>query len=165
MVLAFIVHENAGDVSRIVKISHGAEGNGQQGVIVIVAALNFALIDTHNFKTQAIDANGFSQRRFPGEKPAPGFVADHHHASALKLILFTESPTGRYGEPTDAVVDGIDAGEEQIGEGASIVLDSYVSPVENGSHTLDHRHFIADVVDVRDLEPDFASRLGASRLQ
>ena len=40
-----------------------------------------------------------------------------------------------------------------------------VLPVENRGDAFDHRHFVADVVHVGELEPDFASCLGAARLE
>ena len=46
------------------------------------------------------------------------------------------------------------------------MLDSHaISFVEDGSDALDHGDFAADVIDIGDLEPDFAARLCASRLQ
>src|SRR5260370_21000819 len=43
------------------------------------------------------------------------------------------------------------------------MLDGHaISFVEDGSNALDHRDFAEDVIDIGDLEPDFAPRLCAS---
>ena len=112
MVFAFVVHEEAGDVFGVVEVAHGAEGNGDEGVVIVVATLDLTLVDTHHLKAQAIDANGLSQRRLAGEEPAPCFIADHRHAGALELIFFAEAAPGRDPKTADALVDGIDSGEE-----------------------------------------------------
>ena len=165
VVLALIVHKDSGDVFGVIEVAHGAEGNGDEGVVVVVAALHLTLIDTYHFKAHAIDADGLPQRRLAGEKPPPRFVADHHHSRALELILFAETSPRTDRKTTDAVIDGIHAGKEQIGEGARVMLNGHVLLVEDGSYALHHGYLVADVVDIRDLETYFASRLGASRLQ
>ncbi len=149
VVLAFVVHEDAGDVLGVVEIAHGAEGNHHKAVVVVVAALDLALVDAHHFKAQAVDADILSQGRFAGEQPAPGFVADHYATRArCSLVLFAESSSRGDRETTDALVHRIDAGEKKIGKSASVVLNGDVSLVEDGSDALDHGHFVADVVDV-----------------
>src|ERR1700736_746695 len=95
MVLAFIVHEEASDISGIEEIAYGAEGKHDHAVVVVIAALDFSLIDADNFKTQAVDADCLSERGFTGKKPAPGLVADHRDTGALQLILFAETAPGR----------------------------------------------------------------------
>ena len=91
MVLAFVVHEEAGNVLGVVEIAHGAEGNDDEAIVVIIAVLDFTLIDSHDFKADAVDADVLSQRRLPGEEAASGFVADHGHAGALKLIFGSDA--------------------------------------------------------------------------
>ena len=71
----------------VIEIAHGAEGDDEQTVVVVIAALDFALINTDHFKAQSIDADILSERLFAGEKPAPGFVADHRNSRALRVDL------------------------------------------------------------------------------
>jgi len=58
--------------------------------------------------------------------------ADHHHSRALELILFAETSPRTDRKTTDAVIDGIHAGKEQIGEGARVMLNGHVLLVEDG---------------------------------
>ena len=154
------------DVSRVVQVAHGAEGNDHEAVVVVVAALHLALINADHFKAQAIDADRLPQRRLAGEEPASGFVADHRHARALQLIFFAQASPGRDRKSANALVNGIDSGQKQIGEGARVVLNGdAIAFVEDRSDALDHRHFVADVIDVGKLKADFAARLRASGLQ
>src|SRR6202049_4090847 len=46
VVFAFVVHEEAGDVFGVVEVAHGAEGNGNEGVVIVVAPLDLTLVDT-----------------------------------------------------------------------------------------------------------------------
>ena len=156
VVLAFVIHKDAGDVFRVIEIAHGAEGDDDQAVVVVVATLHLALINAHHLKTEAVDADGLSERRLAGEKSAPRFVADYGNPGALELILFAEASPRGDRETTNAFVHGIDAGEEKIGEASGIVLDGHaVLLVEDGSDALDHGHFVADVIDVGELKADF----------
>src|SRR5258708_4055876 len=165
VVLTFVVHKHAADVARVEQIAHGAERKHDHAVVVVIASLNFSPVDADHFKTQAIDADGLSQRRFAGEKPASGFIPDHGNACALNLILFTESAPRCHREAADAFVDGIDSGEEEIGESPRVMLNSYaISFIEDGSDAFDHGNFVADVIDVRDLEADLRASLGAPNL-
>ena len=68
-----------------------------------------------------------SQRRLAGEKPSSGFVADHHHARTLELILFAESSSRDDRKTTDTLVDGINAGKEQIGKRTRVMLNGHIS--------------------------------------
>src|SRR5258708_5147202 len=166
VVLAFVVHKHAADVARVEQIAHGAERKHDHAVVVVIASLNFAPVDTDHFKTQAVDADGLSQRRFAGEKPASGFISDHGHACALNLILFTEPASHRNREAADAFVDGIDSGEEEIGESPRVMLDGdAISFIEDWRNAFDHGNFVADVIDIGDLEADLRSRLCPSNLQ
>src|SRR3981081_1548926 len=104
MVLAFVVHEEASDISGIEEIAHRAEGKHNHAVVVVIAALDFSLIDTDHFKTQAINGVFLCELGLAGERPAPGFVAYHRYAGALKLIFFAEAAAGRNSKTTDAFV-------------------------------------------------------------
>ena len=66
----------------------------------------------------AVDADGLSQRGFAGEEPAFGFIADHRDAGVLEFVVVTQAPPRRNAKAADALVHGINSGEEQIGEGA-----------------------------------------------
>src|SRR5258708_39902354 len=95
-----------------------------------------------------------------------GLVTDHRDPRPLKLILFAQASSLSDLKPANALVHRIDSGEKQIGEGARVMLNGHaVVFVEDRRDAFDHGNFVAYVVDVGELETDFASRLGASSLQ
>src|ERR1700722_1712868 len=165
MVLAFIVHKDAGNVSRVVEVAHRAEGNREQGIVVVIAALHLALVHAHYLKAQPGDADGLSQRRLSREKSSPRLVANYHHPRPLQLILFAQAAPRGHRKTADAVINGIDAGEEEISKSARVMLNSYIPLIEDRSHALNHRHFVAHIIDIRNLEANLAPRLCPSCLQ
>src|SRR6266404_2273341 len=165
MILPFVVHENAGDVLRVVEIAHRAERDCHQSVVVIVAALHFVLVNADHLKAHAVDPDTLPQSLFTRKKSPLRLIADHHHAGVLHLILIAKAAAAGYVEAANALVHRVDAGEEKIGESARVVLNGHATLVENRSDSLHHRHFVADVLDIRKLQPHFAARLCAARLQ
>src|SRR6266852_9395818 len=165
MILPFVVHENAGDVLRVVEIAHGAERDCHQSVVVIVAALHFVLVNADHLKAHAVDPNTLPQSLFAREQSPLRLIADHHHAGVLHLILIAKAAAAGYVEAANALVHRVDAGEEKIGESASVVLNGHATLVENRGDPLYHRHFVADVVDIGQLQSHFASGFCAARLQ
>src|SRR6266446_3412738 len=165
MILPFVVHEDAGDVLRVVEITHGAERDCHQSVVVIVATLHFVLVNADHLKAHAVDPDALPQSLFAGEQSPLRLIADHHHAGVLHLILIAKAAAAGYVEAANALVHRVDAGEKKIGESASVVLNGHATLVENRSDSLHHRHFVADVLDIRQLQPHFAARLCAARLQ
>src|SRR5580693_8021188 len=66
----------------------------------------------------------------------------------------------------DALVYGINPGDAQVSEATRVTLDGQIiSTVKDGSDALYHGDFVANVIDVGDLEADFTAGLGASGLQ
>ena len=119
MIPPVIIHKNSGDVLRIVEVAHGAEGDDDHAVVVVVAALHLVLVNANHLKTDAGDTDALSQSWFTREEPPLGLVTDHGHAGMLHLILFVQAATGGHVEAANALEDGIDAVEEQVGEGAA----------------------------------------------
>src|SRR5207245_1521101 len=105
------------------------------------------------------------QGLFAGEQPPLRLIPDHHHAGVLHLILIAQAAAAGYVEAANALVYGVDAGEKEICESACVVLNGHATLIENRSDPLHHRHFIAYVLDIRQLQPHFAARLCAARLQ
>src|SRR6266404_5755434 len=165
MILPFVVHENAGDVLRVIEIAHGAERDCHQSVVVVVAALHFVLENADHLKAHAVDPDALPQSLFTREQSPLRLIADHHHAGVLHLILIAQAAAAGYIEAANALVHRVDAGEKKIGESACVVLNGHAPLVENRSDSLHHRHFIAYVVDIRQLQTHFDPGFRAARLQ
>src|SRR5271169_2201412 len=165
MILRFVVHENAGDVLRIVEIAHRAERDYHHIVVVIVAALHLVLINADHLEAHAVDADALAQSLFAREESPFRFIADHHHARVLRLILIAQAAAGSNAKATNALVYGVDAGEKKVGEGACVVLNGCAAFVENRGDPFHHRHFIANVVDVGQLQPHLAPCFRTAGLQ
>src|SRR5467141_984587 len=159
MILPLVVHENAGDVLRIVEIAHRAERDCHQSVVVIVATLHFVPVNADHLKAHAVDPDTLPQSLFAREQSPLRLIADHNHAGVFHLILIAKAAAAGYVEAANALVYGVDAREKKIGESACVVLNGHATLVENRSHPFHHRHFVADVVDIRQLQTHFATRL------
>src|SRR5579864_219463 len=84
----------------------------------------------------------------------------------LELVLIAETAAGGYIEATDTLIDGVDACQEEVREGAGVVLNGgAVALVEDRGDTFDHGDFVADVVHVRNFQADLTAGLRATRLQ
>src|SRR5216684_4574586 len=165
MILSFVVHEDAGDVLRVVEIAHCAERDCHQSVVVIVATLHFVLVNADHLKAHAVDPDTLPQSLFTRKKSPLRLVADHHYAGVLHLILIAQAAAGGDVEAANALVHRVDAREKKIGESACVVLNGHDTLVENRGDPLYHRHFVADVVDIGDRKSHFASGFCAARLQ
>ncbi len=165
MILPFIVHENAGDVLRVVEIAHGAERDHHHAVVVVVAALHLVLVNADHLKAHAIDPDALPQRLFAREQSPLRLVADNHHAGVFHLILLAQTAAAGYVEAANTLVHGVDAGEKKTGESARVVLNGRATFVENRSDPFHHRHFVADVVHIGQFQPHLASCLRTARLQ
>jgi len=165
MILPLVVHEDAGDVLRVIEIAHCAERDCHQSVVVIVAALHFVLVNADHLKAHAVDPNALPERLLAREQSPLRLIADHHDASVLHLILVAQAAAGGYVEAANALVHRVDAGEKKIGESTRVVLNGHATLVENRGDPLYHRDFVADVVDVRQFQTHFAPCFRAARLQ
>src|SRR5258705_6042094 len=166
MILSLVVHENAGDVLRVIQISHCAERDDHHAVVVVVSALHLVPVNAYHLKADAINADALPKRCFAGEESALRLVADYRNSRALKLIFFTKATSGRHVESANPLVYRKYSSEKKIGVGAGVVLNGRaVLAIENGRDALHHRHFVADVIDVRQFEPHLAARLRSARLQ
>ncbi len=166
VILSLVIHEDSGNVLGVKEIAHCAEGNHHHAVVVVVAALHLVLIDADDLEAHAVDADALSQGLLTGEQLALRFVADHDNSGPLELVFFAQTSARRDVEAANAFVDGIDASEEEIGVSPRVVLDGGAVPlVENRGDTLYHRHFVADVVDIREFQSDLTPCFGAAGLQ
>src|SRR5205807_6646692 len=158
-------HEHPGNVLGIVEVAHGGKGDDNHAVVVIVAALHFMLINTHDLEAHSVDANALAFGLFTGEQASFCFVANHRHPCMFDLVRLAQGASSSDVKTTDSLIHRIDAGAEQIRESACVVLDGHALLVENRGHSLDHGHFVPDVLDIRELEPDLSPSLGATGLQ
>src|ERR1700722_4468784 len=165
MILPFVIHKDAGDVLRVVKIAHGRKRNHHHAVVIVVAALNFMLVDADYLEAQAVDANALPQSLFAGKESALGLIADDGHAGVLHEVLFAHGASAGNIKTANALVNRINPGEIEIGESARVVLDGCTILVEDGSDAFNHRHFVANVIDVGQLQPHFTASFRAARLQ
>src|SRR6202051_3584147 len=145
MILPLVVHEDTGDVLRVVEIAHRAERDHHHTVVVIVAALHFVLVNADHLKAHAVDPDTLSLRLFAREQSPLRLIADHHHAGVLHLILIAQAAAAGYVEAANALVHGVDAREKEIGESACVVLNGHATLVENRGDPFHHRHFVAAV--------------------
>src|SRR4029077_15592146 len=109
MILPLVVHEDAGDVLRVVEIAHCAERDCHQSVVVIVATLHFVLVNADHLKAHAVDPDTLPQSLFTREQSPLRLVADHHYAGVLHLILLAQAAAAGYVEAANALVHRIDA--------------------------------------------------------
>ena len=67
VILPLVIHEQTGDILRVVEVAHGAEGDHDHGVVVVVSALDLVLINADDLKGDAIDSDVLSDRRLTGK--------------------------------------------------------------------------------------------------
>ena len=164
MVLSLIIHEDARDVSCVVKIAHGAERDRHQGIVVIVSALHLVLEDSDYLKAHAINSNALPQRLLARKKSPLRLVANHNHPSVFQFILIAQPPASGHVEAANALVHRIDTRKKKIGVGPRVMLDRHAALVKNRSDPLHHRHFVADEVNIRQFQSHFGTSLGTARL-
>src|SRR5205807_2447294 len=90
VILAFVIHEHPGNVLGIVEVAHGGKGDDNHAVVVIVAALHFMLINTHDLEAHSVDANALAFGLFTGEQASFCFVANHRHPCMFDLVRLAQ---------------------------------------------------------------------------
>src|SRR5579862_2088143 len=110
MILPFVIHENTGDVLRVVEIAHRAEWNHHHTVVVVVAPLHFMLINSDHLKTHPVNTNALPQSLFAGEKFPLSLVANHDNTRVLDLVLVPHGTTAVDVEASNALIHRVNAG-------------------------------------------------------
>src|SRR5204863_10067377 len=87
MVLAFVIHKDAGEILGIEEISHGAERDHHHAVVIVVATLHLVLVNTNHFKAHAVDPDTLSEGGFTGKEPLPRYIADDRHTGVLEFVI------------------------------------------------------------------------------
>src|SRR5207244_10069488 len=87
VILAFVIHEHAGEVLSVVEIAHGRKRDDNHAVVVIVAALYFMLVNSHDLEAHSVDANALPLGLLAGEQASFGFVANDRHPRMFDLVL------------------------------------------------------------------------------
>src|ERR1700674_4675092 len=109
MILPLVVHEDAGDVPRVIEIAHCAERDCHQSVVVIVATLHFVVVNADHLKAHAVDPNTLPQSLFAREQSPLRLIAYHHYAGMLHLILIAKAAAAGYVKAANALVHRVDA--------------------------------------------------------
>ena len=89
-VVAFVVHHDAVEVETILQIAHGAVGNINQGVHVVVAVRDGVPEHGDHLVRDAVDANTLAESILAGEKFLLHRGADDGHAGVGEVVAFAE---------------------------------------------------------------------------
>ena len=118
--VAFVLHDDRGQVVGVGQIAHGAEGNVDVFVDVVVAVLHLMLEHADDLVGDAVEANVFAKRVLAREKFFLRIGADHGDARVREVVGFTEESAFGNVHFAHAAVTGIDAADAVIGAARAV---------------------------------------------
>ena len=89
-VVAFVIHHDAVEIETILQVAHGAVGNINQGVHVLVAVGDGVPEDGDHLVGDAVDANTFAESVLAGEEFLLHSGSDDGHAGVGKVVALAE---------------------------------------------------------------------------
>src|SRR5437016_1912029 len=89
---ALVVNPYTVEVTRVLKVSHGAKGDVDDAVDIAVTFLHLGFENTDHLKTQAVDTYAVTEGKLPGEQFRFGLRADYSHAGPLQFVQVVEQP-------------------------------------------------------------------------
>ena len=161
--VAFVLHDDCGQVVGVGQIAHGAEGDVHVLVDVVVTVLDLVLEDADDLIRDAVDADLLSDGVLAGEKFLFRVGADYGYAGVGEVVCLAEE--GAFGDVHAAhgAVGGVDSADAVGGAAGAVGGEALLGHFRGD--VLQQWDFGADVIEVVYGEADLSSCFRASGLE
>src|ERR1700679_1971494 len=162
-VVAFVFHDDRGEVVGVGQVAHGAVGHVDVLVDVVVAVLNLMFHHADDLVGNSVEAESLSNGVLAGEKLFLRIGTDDGDAGVGEIVGLAEECAFGDVEAAHVSVRSVDAAHAVSGaaraEGGEALFGHF------GRNTLEQRNFAADVIEIVDGEANLGSGFGASSLE